>query len=58
MNGKGEKMDYTFTEQEAETMYYWGQVSNCECGFKEHEQKLYDKLERLLTPLLKRKGRI
>jgi hypothetical protein len=51
-------MDYTFTEQEVEMMYYWGQVSNCECGFKEHEQKLYDKLERLLTPLLKRKGRI
>ena len=49
-------MDYTFTEQEAETMYYWGQVSNCECGFKEHEQKLYDKLERIFTPLQKEKS--
>ena len=48
-------MDYTFTEKEVEMMYYWGQYADNESGFTEEEQKLHDKMERILTPLQKEK---
>ena len=48
-------MDYTFTEKEVEMMYNWGYTSEIEHGFEAEEQKLYDKLERIFTPLQKKK---
>ena len=33
-------MNYTFTEQEVEMMYYWGQYADGESGFTEEEQKI------------------
>ena len=48
-------MDYTFTEKEVEMMYNWGMYADGESGFNEEEQKLYDKLERIFTPLQKEK---
>lgn len=30
-------MNYTFTEQEVEMMYYWGQYADGESGFTEEE---------------------
>ena len=48
-------MNYTFTEKEVEMMYYWGQYADGESGFTEEEKKLYDKIERILTPLQKEK---
>jgi hypothetical protein len=48
-------MNYTFTEKEVEMMYYWGQYADGESGFTEEEQKLYDKIERIFTPLQKEK---
>ena len=44
-------MDYTFTEKETEMMFNWGYTSEIEHGFEAEEQKLYDKLERIFTPL-------
>ena len=49
-------MDYTFTEKEVEMMYNWGYTSEIEHGFEAEEQKLYDKLERIFTPLQKEKS--
>ena len=48
-------MDYTFTEKETEMMFNWGYTSEIEHGFEAEEQKLYDKLERIFTPLQKKK---
>lgn len=48
-------MDYTFTEKEVEMMYEWGYTHEVEHGFEADEQKLYDKLERIFTPLQKEK---
>ena len=48
-------MDYTFTEKEVEMMYNWGMYAVGDSGFNEEEQKLYDKLERIFTPLQKEK---
>ncbi len=48
-------MNYTFTEQEVEMMYNWGYTHEIEHGFEVEEQKLYDKLERIFTPLQKEK---
>ena len=48
-------MNYTFTEKEVEMMYSWGLAHEMECGFDAEDQKLYDKLERLFTPLQKEK---
>ena len=49
-------MDYTFTEKETEMMFNWGYTSEIEHGFEAEEQKLYDKLERIFTPLQKEKS--
>lgn len=49
-------MDYTFTEKEVEMMYEWGYTHEVEHGFEADEQKLYDKLERIFTPLQKEKS--
>ena len=49
-------MNYTFTEEEVEMMYNWGMYADGESGFNEEEQKLYDKLERIFTPLQKEKS--
>ena len=49
-------MNYTFTEKEVEMMYNWGMYADWESGFNEEEQKLYDKLERIFTPLQKEKN--
>ena len=56
INQKRGKMDYTFTEKEVEMMYNWGYTSEIEHGFEAEEQKLYDKLERIFTPLQKEKS--
>ena len=49
-------MNYTFTEQEVEMMYNWGYTHEIEHSFEVEEQKLYDKLERIFTPLQKEKS--
>ena len=49
-------MNYTFTEKEVEMMYNWGMYADGESDFNEEEQKLYDKLERIFTPLQKEKN--
>ena len=43
-------------DQAAAMMYNWGMYADGESGFNEEEQKLYDKLERIFTPLQKEKN--